>query len=99
MTLSNFTSAGLVLIRTALSPHPFRREQLRLLQHGLGGSFLLVGGITVFPQDAPHQHTKFGADVLPHDPVDIYVVADHVYQFSGYSPQRFVTQEFHRAAR
>ena len=41
----------------------------------------------MFPQDAPHQHTKFGADVLPHDPVDIYVVADRGYQLYGYGPQ------------
>jgi phosphoserine phosphatase len=45
-----------------LAVSPFRAQQFRLLQHGLGGLFLLVRRVAEFAENAFHHDAQFGVD-------------------------------------
>lgn len=74
---------GEVSVDTSFLRRPILAQYLRLLQHQLRRSGLLVWRITVLSQDALHQDPHVGSDVLPHRPVDRYTVTYGPDQFLG----------------
>ena len=91
-------------VTSALSSHPFLRQHLGLLQHGLRRLLLLVRRVAVLAQDALHDHAQLRPHVLAHRPVDGDVLPHRLDQLAGdrraasSSPSTFTALSFASSA-
>jgi hypothetical protein len=67
---SGLCEVSLGLGGRALCRSPEFGQELRLLQHGLGGLCLEIRRIAVLAEDSLHEHAEMRADVLADGPVN-----------------------------
>lgn len=72
---------------------PINAKQFRLFQHRLCRLGLFVRRVAVSLEDLLDHHAKLGADAFFHGPVNGYVAADGVDQFTGDGTEGFVAED------
>src|SRR5436309_13810738 len=75
---------------------PSLREDLGLLQNGLGGLFLLIRRIAMPPENALHVYAKLCANVLAYCPINCDVLPNCVDQLPCDQAQRVIPQNCDR---